>query len=104
MKESQIPAKGILKKSNSNPQLTKIEQVQIYPIMKVFFIKCQLSFHSKETKKEVSQLARQLEQQIRGPANSGKIVDIKKYLAQTKDNPKIINQHVNVKKPLKTKI
>lgn len=56
--DAPAPAKGILKKSNSNPQLTKIEM---------------------ESQKPKSA--------PHGPP--GKVVDIKKYLAQTRNNPAI---------------
>ena len=55
--DAPAPAKGILKKSNSNPHLTKLEQ----------------EVKASNSKQSV------------GPP--GRVVDIKKYLAQTQNNP-----------------
>ena len=63
--DAPAPAKGILKKSNSNPQLTKLE------------------LDSKFGKSGER------------PAPIGKVVDIKKYLAQTQNNPHLNESNDN---------
>ena len=42
----------------------------------------------QEAKSDMSQLAKKFEKQMI-PSGPGKVVDIKKYLAQTQDNPKV---------------
>lgn len=66
--DAPAPAKGILKKSNSNPHLTKIE-------------------HEKGGSKKMNAGG-----DVGPPA---KVVDIKKYLAQTQNNPNLISRVEN---------
>ena len=63
--DAPAPAKGILKKSNSNPQLTKLE------------------LDSKSGERPAAAVP------------MGKVVDIKKYLAQTQNNPHLSESNDN---------
>jgi hypothetical protein len=46
----------------------------------------------QEAKTEMTFLTKKLEKTI-APSGPGKVVDIKKYLAQTQDNPKIAHKN-----------
>jgi hypothetical protein len=46
----------------------------------------------QESKSEMNFLTKKLEKTM-APSGPGKVVDIKKYLAQTQDNPKILHKN-----------
>ena len=78
--DAPAPAKGILKKSNSNPQLTKLEQDE------------KSGGHS--AKSEFGMITKTLQKHLAPNNGPGKVIDIKKYLDQTRHNPKLV-QNLN---------
>ena len=73
--DAPAPSKGILKKSNSNPQLTKLEQEER---------------SSMAAQSEFGMITKTLQKHL-APTGPGKVIDIKKYLDQTRHNPNLLN-------------
>ncbi|XP_040575747.1 uncharacterized protein [Lepeophtheirus salmonis] len=76
--DAPAPTKGILKKSCSNPQLSKIINDDDFDDIRSVMT----------TKTDIGHLSAKLNQQL-GHFGPSKVVDINKYLAQTQTNPNI---------------
>ena len=77
--DAPAPSKGILKKSNSNPQLTKLEQEERGGGL---------------AQSELGMITKTLQKHLT-PSGPGKVIDIKKYLDQTRHNPNLIGPKTN---------
>ena len=71
--DAPAPAKGILKKSSSNPQLTKLEQEER---------------GGPGAQSEFGMITKTLQRHL-APKGPGKVIDIKKYLDQTRHSPSV---------------
>ena len=77
--DAPAPAKGILKKSSSNPQLTKLELEERGGVA---------------AQSEFGMITKTLQRHL-APKGPGKVIDIKKYLDQTRHSPSVASNGVD---------
>ena len=77
--DAPAPAKGILKKSSSNPQLTKLEQEERGGV---------------NAQSEFGMITKTLQKHL-APKGPGKVIDIKKYLDQTRHSPSVTSNGID---------